>query len=309
MTPLTNSIPTKGDTAMDTTVPSVSPDTQAFAQDRSAGPRETASRIRRSARDVLGGHSGGMSHRLLLTLAVITVLTVSFALYAATACLSMAGYLAFADAPWVSATATTLLAALMLALALPLAVSVCRLACLMAAPDGEVSRGMAVSVPTPSLTELFYPFTSLRAYGRTMAVGMESLAFLVLGLGIPLLAGRMVWLWVLTDVRAVWLRALVIVGLILLGLGWAFGILLLSGRRMGFAYFVFVHEELSLGDANRCYCSHRRPLLSALCLRLWLLGLYGLSFAAICVPFVWHFIPLGFCCAAVYGRDLTPKNP
>ena len=309
MTPVTNSIPTKGDTAMDTTIPSVSPDTQASSQDRPVGPRETASRIRSSARDVLGGHSGGMSHRLLLTLAVITVLTVSFALYAATACLSMAGYLALADAPWVSATATTLFAALMLALALPLAVSVCRLACLMAAPDGEVIRGMAVSVPTPSLTELFYPFTSLRAYGRTMAVGMESLAFLVLGLGIPLLAGRMVWLWFLTDVRAVWLRALVIAGLILLGLGWAFGILLLSGRRMGFAYFVFVHEELSLGDANRCYRSHRRPLLPALCLRLWLFGLYGLSFLAICVPFVWHSVPLGFCCAAVYGRDLTPKNP
>ena len=94
-------------------------------------------------------------------------------------------------------------------------------------------------------------------------------------------------------------------GVVLLGLGWGFGVLLLSGRRMGFAYFVFVHEELSLSDANRYFRSLRRPVLPALCLRGGMLGAYALSLVGICVPFVFHSIPLGLCCKAVYGRDLS----
>jgi hypothetical protein len=104
---------------------------------------------------------------------------------------------------------------------------------------------------------------------------------------------------------APWLHALIMVGIVLAGLGWGFGTLLLSGRRLGFGYFVFVHEELSLGDANRCFRTHKRPLRPALCLRVRLAGLYALSFVGICVPFVFHSIPLGLCCSAVFGRALT----
>ena len=268
-------------------------------------PWETAKEIKGAARAVLGGHSGGLSHRLILTLAVVTVLTVSIALYAAVSCLAMAGYLVFGEAAWIDAVANTLLAALELALVLPLAVSIRRLTCLMAAPDGEVSRGLAVSVPTPDLTGLFYPFTSLRAYARTMAVGMEWLAFLLGGIGLPVLAGRLAWLSMLTAGWDTWLRILILVCIVILGLGWAFGVLLLSGRRLGFGYIVFVHEELSLGDAHRCFRTLRRPLLPALCLRLHLLGLYALSVVGICLPFVFHSIPFGLSCGAVYARELT----
>ena len=268
-------------------------------------PREMASHARGTARNVLSGHSGGLSHRLILTLSVMTVLTVSIALYAATACLVTAGYLVWDDALWIDATANTLLAVFGLVLVMPLAVSLSRLASLMTAPDGEVIRGMAVSVPTPSLIQLFYPFTSLRAYGRTMAVGMEGLAFLLGGLGLPILAGRLAWLSMLTAGWADWLRILVIIGIVILGLGWAFGVLLLSGTRLGFGYLVFVHDELPLGDVNRYYRTLRRPLFAALRLRVCLLGLYALSAVAICIPFVFHSIPLGLCCGAAYGRVLT----
>ena len=268
-------------------------------------PWETAKEIKGAARAVLGGHSGGLSHRLILTLAVVTVLTVSIALYAAVSCLAVAGYLVLGEAAWIDAVANTLLAALELALVLPLAVSVRRLTCLMAAPDGEVSRGLAVSVPTPDLTGLFYPFTSLRAYARTMAVGVEWLAFLLGGIGLPVLAGRLAWLSMLTAGWHAWLRILILVCIVILGLGWAFGVLLLSGRRLGFGYIVFVHEELSLGDAHRCFRTLRRPLRPALCLRLHLLGLYALSVVGICIPFVFHSIPFGLSCGAVYARELT----
>lgn len=280
--------------------------TEAAAKEQRISPWRRAHEIYGQAREVLRGHSGGISHRLLLTLSVITVMTVAIALYTAVACLATAGYLVFGeDALWVDAVSNTLFVALCLILVLPLTVSVRRLAALMAAPDGEVVRGMAISVPTPTLTELFYPFTSLRAYGRTMAVGMEGLAFLLCGMGVPILAGRLVWLSMQTAGMAPWLRALIMTGMVLLGLGWGFGTLLLSGLRAGFGYFVFVHGDLSLGDINRFYRSHRRTLLPAFCLRLRLLGLYGLSAVGICVPFVFHSIPLGLCCAAVLGCDLT----
>jgi len=283
--------------------------TEAAVTEQKLSPWRRAKEIYGQARVVLGGHSGGISHRMILTLSVITVLTVSIALYTAVACLATAGYLAFGeDALWVDAVSNTLFVALCLVLVLPLTVSVRRLASLMAAPDGEVLCGMAVSVPTPSLAELFYPFASLRAYGHTMAVGMESLAFLLCGIGVPILAGRLVWLSMQTAGMAPWLRALIMTGMVLLGIGWGFGTLLLSGLRTGFGYLVFAHEELSLGDVNRLYRSLRHPLLPPLCLRLRLLGLYTLSVLGICVPFVFHSVPLGLCCGAFYGRVLQEEH-
>ena len=292
---------------MDATTSLPAVDVQPAEASVTRSPWETAKEIKGLARAVLGGHSGGLSHRLTLTLGVILLITVSIALYAAVACLALAGEFALGDALWIDAVANCLLVMLELGLTYPLVVSLGRLSCLMAAPDGEVSHGMAVSVPTPDLTEIFYPFTSLRAYGRTMAVGMEALAFLLCGIGLPVLLGRLAWLSMLTAGWETWLRGLIMVGIVILGLGWGFGVLLLSGRRMGFGHFVFVHEELSLGDANRYYRTLNRPLLPALCLRLHLLGLYALSVVAICVPFVFHSIPFGFCCKAVYGRELKRR--
>ena len=267
--------------------------------------KERAAETKQAAREVLGGHSGGLSHRLILTLAIIMIMTVSIALYAAVACLAMAGGFILGDTVWVDAVSNALLVALLLGLTLPLTVSLGRLACLMAAPDGEVVNGLAVTVPTPDLVQLFYPFSSFRAYGRTMAVGMEKLAFLMVGGGLPILVGRLVYISMVAAGIRPWICGLAVAGMVILGLAWGFFVLLLSGRRMGFSYFVFVHEELSLSDANRYFRTLRRPVLAALRLRVGMLGAYALSLAGICVPFVFHSVPLGLCCKAVYGRDLS----
>lgn len=267
--------------------------------------KERAQETKQAAREVLGGHSGKLSHRLTLTLAVIMLMTVGVAIYMAVSCLGMAGWLVYGDVLWVEVAVNSLLAILCGVLVMPLAVSLGRLSCLMAAPDGEVVGGLSVSVPTPDLMEFFYPFTSLRAYGRTMAVGMEKLAFLAIGAGIPFVGGQQLWFYMVSAGIGPWVRGFAMAGVVLLGLGWGFGVLLLSGRRMGFAYFVFVHEELSLSDANRYFCACRRPLLPALYLRGIMLGAYALSVVGCCIPFVFHSIPLGLCCKAVYGRSLT----
>lgn len=270
------------------------------------GMRTQTADLRRRARLVLNGHSGRTSHRLTLTLALILVLTVGVALYTAVTGLYLAGSILLGDTVWLEAAADVLLILLLLALGLPLLTSVWRLSCLMTAPDGDTVDGLPVSVPAPTLTELFYPFTSLRAYGRTMAVAMEGLAWAILALGLPILGVRLLCLLVIPLAATEgFLYGLLIAMSILAGLGAAVGAFLLSGCRAGFGYFVFVHESMTLGDVNRYFRGFWRPLPPVFCLRVSLVGWYALSVAAILLPFVFHTLPYTLCCAAVYSRHLT----
>lgn len=290
---------------MDTVTHTPTQATQPADIPKTVGPWARASDVRRRARSVLNTHVGGRSHRMTLTLAVVFVLTASVALYAAVACVATAGYLAFGEALWVDAASNILLAILGLGLILPLIASTYRLACLMTAPDGEVTDGLAVSVPAATLSGLFYPFTSLRAYGRTMAVAMEGLAFALLSVGVPILCFRLASLSLdmLSEVPRL-LLVLAKAGAFLLCLALGLLVFLLSGRRAGFGYFVFVHESLPLREVNRYYRGFARALLPALCLRVSLAGWVALSAVGIFVPFVFHTVPYGLCCSAAYGRSL-----
>lgn len=269
---------------------------------------QQAADTRHRARGVLGSHSGRMSHWMTLVLALVITLTAAVALYMAMGGLATAGYLVFGEAVWVDAVTNVLLVASYLALILPLLVSTWRLACLMTAPDGAVVDGMAVSVPAAELHELFYPFTSLRAYGRTMAVAMEGLGFVVLTVGVPILLFRLALL-PLEFVRkfSPFLHGLAVAVLVLICLALGLLAFFLSGKRAGFGYFVFVHEDMTLTDVNRYYRGFRRPLIPTLILRVSLWGWYALSVAGILVPFLFYTIPYGLCCAAVYSRELTRK--
>ncbi len=271
-------------------------------------PWKTAARIRGEGRAILQGRSGRCGHRLTFVLALVTVLTAAIALYMAVACMSMAGDILFGEAVWVDAVASVLLVALCLGLILPLIASVYRLACLMAAPDGTVTDGLPVSVPAATLAELFYPFTSFRAYGRTLAVAMEGLGFTALTVGLPILLFRLVLLSLafLERISPV-LSVLAAIAAFLLCLTLGLLAFFLSGRRAGFGYFVFTHEEMPLSDVHRYYKGFRRPLIPVLCLRVSLLGWFAFAVVAILVPLVGHVLPYSFCCAAVYSRELTRK--
>ena len=273
-----------------------------------SGIGQQAADIRHKARGVLGGHSGRVSHWMTLTLALVIALTAAVALYIAMGGLATAGYLVFGEAVWVDAVTNVLLIVSYLVLILPLLASTWRLACLMTAPDGAVVDGMAVSVPSAELHELFYPFTSLRAYGRTMAVAMEGLGFTLLSVGAPILLFRLALL-LLEPVRGLspFLHGLAVVALFLTCLALGLLAFLLSGKRAGFGYFVFVHEEMTLNDVSRYYRGFKRPLIPALVLRVSLWGWYALSVVGILVPFLFYTVPYGLCCAAVYSRELTRK--
>jgi hypothetical protein len=175
----------------------------------------------------------------------------------------------------------------------------------MTAPDGAVVDGMAVSVPSATLTELFYPFTSLRAYGRTMAVAMEGLGFAVLTVGVPILLFRLALLPLeLLKGSFPFLHGLAVAALVLICLALGLLAFFLSGKRAGFGYFVFVHEGMTLTDVGRYYRGFKRPLLPVFCLRVSLFGWYVLSVMGILLPFVLYTAPYGLCTAAVYSRNL-----
>ena len=269
------------------------------------GARGQAAELRRQARSVLNGHCEGHANRLTLTLSLVLVLTVGIALYAAVSGLYMVGFLLWGDTLWLELTADALLILLLLVLVLPLLTSAWRLACLMTAPDGTAADGFPVSVPAATLSELFYPFTSLRAYGRTMAVAMEGLAWTVGFLGLPILLFRLLSTRVIPLTGAAGsLNSLLLAASFLACLGLAVGVFLLSGRRAGLGYLVFVHESMTLGDVNRYFKGFDRPMTTVFCQRVSLAGWYALSVVAILLPFVFHTLPYSFCCAAAYSRQL-----
>ncbi len=266
---------------------------------------QQAAAIRRQARGILNSRSGGVSHRLTLALSAVLILTAAIALYAAVACLAMAGYILFENTAAVDLVADILLALLGFGLILPLMVSLRRLTALRAAPDGAAAGQSPL--PEATLAELFYPFTSFRAYGRTMAVACEGLGFLLLGLGIPILGLHLSYMALSATALPAPLQWLILAAEGILGLGWGFLVFFLSGKRFGWSYFVFLREELSLSDAYRLFGSLQRPLLPVLCLRLSLLGWVGLSILGLGVPFVLHTLPYALCCSAAYSRSLAPR--
>jgi hypothetical protein len=276
---------------------------------KTVSPWESAARIRGQGRAILNGRSGGMSHRMTIVLAMVTVLTVCVVLYMAVGCISMAGYVLFGQLLWVDVASNILMAVLGLGLVLPLLASLRRLACLMAAPDGEMTDSLPVSIPAATLGELFYPFTSFRAYGRTMAVAMEGMGFTLLSVGVPVLCLRFSMLG-LESVKEHSVLLFAFFSTVAFTVCLALGLLafFLSGCRAGFGYFVFVHESMSLSDVNRYYQGFARSLREVFCLRISLAGWYALSIVGLLVPFVIHAAPYGLCCAAVYSRSLRRRS-
>lgn len=263
---------------------------------------------RRRARAALQGRSGRSSHRMLLVLSLVIILTAGIALYAAVGCLATAGYILFDEAPWVDTAAALLDVALLLGLILPLCGGVFRMACLMTPPDGESAEGLPLWIPQVTLSELFYPFTSLRAYGRVMAVTMEALGFTVLTVGVPVLLFRLALLTCasLAETSPVLFALLAVAAFTVCA---ALGLLFffLSGRRAGFGYFVFIHDSIPLGEVNRYFGGFRRPLTTVFCLRLSLTGWYAVSVVGLLVPLFLHAAPYGLCCGAAYARSLQRR--
>ncbi len=248
---------------------------------------------------------------MLLIGAIILIVTSTLGLYIAVSGLYTAGTLAFGESLWLSPACDGLYYALLLLLVLPLAGSTYRIAALIAAsqmsPPTPLS-GMDDTPAAPSLSDIFYPFTSFRAYGRTLLVAGEALLWFLLILALPVLLFRVTTLPLayLSDCAPILHGLATIARPVICGLV-GLGMLLLSGRRAGLGYYLFTCSRMTARDTARFLHSLHRPLLPILCLRLSFAGWAALSVAGLGFPFLFHTGPLGLMAAAVYARSLAPE--
>ena len=246
---------------------------------------------------------------LTLVLALVVLLTMAVGVYMVSVGLYAVGYLAMGEALWLDIATYGLMGLLGVLLVLPSAVAVWRLACLFTVQAGlyTPSADLPIASARPTPEQLFYPFTSLRAYGRTLAVGLETLGWTVLTVGIPAMGYRALAL-TFADLANRGLHTTLctlLTGVSLL-LCIAFGVLMLflSGRRAGFGFFVFAHEVLPLAEVRRYFKGFRRGFARPFILRISLTGWIVLSVVAILVPFVIHTAPYALCCSAIYATEL-----
>ena len=261
--------------------------------------RDRLRRVRTEARQLLDGQAGSGSHRLTLTYALVIVTVAAIGLYLALQGMYLAGSLLFGEPLWLTVAADSLLALGMLLLVCPPAVAVWRMAC-----------RMTVSPRDPmGIWEVFYPFTSLRAYGRTLAVLGEALLWAVLLFVVPAVGYRALDLLVSSYLEPGFLAGLLRCCAVLACLLWSVAMLLLSGKRAGIGYTVFTREDLTLSDAYRLFRSLRRPLIPVLLLRLSQVGWAAVTLAAVLIPLIPHTVPYTMLCTAVYTRGLhsTPS--
>jgi hypothetical protein len=273
--------------------------------------KPNAAYIRGEARRVMDVPCG-TNHRFTLILAVILFMTIAVGFIGVWSGFMTAVSLLVGNQAWLVPVGYGLLALLGVFLVLPLAASLFRLACLMTwRTIGYGRESVPASDGGPTLIELFYPFASRAAYGRCMAVGLEALGWAALWGILPAIAYvNLAGLFDKMATRGVLdsFCTLMTFAALLICIGWGVLMLFLSGRRAGFGYFAFVHEDAPLREVNRYFKSLRRSFGRPFALRFSFAGWIALSFVAILIPFVVHTIPYGLCCGAVYGEMLNAEG-
>lgn len=272
--------------------------------------------IRRWAREILGGHSDGVNNRLILILATVIIMAVAMTVYLVLGGVYGAAAALWGELPTLDAVLTLALGVSFVCLVLPMLTALWRMACLMTAPDGEPMGNLTVSVPTVSVADVFYPFSSPRAYGRTMTVAMDGIAWLIPPLVLVLLAEMGYAALTTSEPLMAWLteETLTVIAGILRFCWVAFscgiGLLtfFLSGRRAGFGYYVFVCDDWSMRDVRRFFRGFGRSPSRVLALRLSLVGWMLLSIVGFLLPLVIHAAPYGLLCSACYAASLPRKK-
>ncbi len=284
--------------------------------------RARAADLRRHARRVLDRHHPrGGNLRLTLILGQALIITFAIGLYlclsalrnTAALRLDLAALVALPGLPHPASMESlldvgmsALLILLLITLILPLCASLYRMAILAMAVDIIPACGPADDIAYPTLVDLFYPFTSPRAYARTLAVVLDHLAWLLLIFGLPALilacldSAFLTSLGILPAIAAILgvLRFLPAAALAVL-------FFILSGSRAGFGAFVFRYADLPLGEVRRFFRVQRRPLLPVLGLRCGFFGWIVLSFVGAFLPALLHVIPYVLLTTAAYADDLV----
>ena len=265
-------------------------------------PVLAASQAKRKAKFLLD--LPGKEHRLQLILAELLVIFLSLAVPMILDCLSFLIYTLpyFTDIKnltWLVILRGVLWGANVLLIALPLLCGLYRVAVLMV----RDSEDTAIPI---GAWECFYPFTSWRAYTRTLYVGIRALFRLILTLLPPvgILAGAVWGLPLLGKYcplilcTVLWMLAIAAACFALLGMA------LWNAHGAGLDYLVLAYPEQSLFELSDAFRSAPRrastPLLMRLSLAVWFL----LSMLAVLLPLLLHTLPYILLTEAVYGQSL-----
>lgn len=256
-------------------------------------------------------------NRLTLVLGLMCVIGLGFAVPMILDCLPVIGEILTAlsddgSVLWPSVVYGILLAVVSLLFTLPLVAALFRMAALMMARSEQARDGGSAV----GLGELLYPFTSARAYGRTMYVALRGLGLLLLSI-LPSVAVVIAAAYLIPMVGAATLP-LVAFFLWLIAIPAACLLLILLSRTAakgtGLAYLIFTCPERPIAELRRDF--RKNPRRGA-ALPLWMLAGYVgqviLSALAVCLPLVVHVLPHMLLSWASYGRYLAtteePREP
>ncbi len=257
----------------------------------------------------------GRDHRLQLILAQLLVIFLSLAAPMILECLSFLIYTLpyFTDVEnlvWLVILRGVLWGANALLIALPLLCGLYRMAVLMVR-SSENCCGSENSQAPIVAWECLYPFTSWRAYVRTLYVGIRALFRLILMLLPPVgILGAAVWglplLGRICPPLLCWVLWMMAIAAACLS---CWGMALWNARGAGFAYLVFAHPEQALFDLSDAFKRAPRDAATPLLMRLSLAGWFLLSLLAVLVPLLLHTIPYILLSEAVYGQALENVCP
>ncbi len=255
-------------------------------------------------------------NRLTLVLGLMCVIGLGFAIPMILDCLLVIAELltALSDSGkvlWPVILYAAVLSAVTIFFTLPLTAALFRMAVLMT--EAHERDGLDGQRATVGLGELLYPFTSARAYGRTLYVALRGIGLFLLAIlpSILLIVASVYLIPMVGDISLplveffLWLIVITAACLALTGLS------RLTARGTGLGYFVFVNDEVPLKDLRRDF--EQTPHRSA-SLPLWMLCTYLgwilLSIIAVFIPFVIHTLPHMLLSWASYGRYLShPTEP
>lgn len=271
-------------------------------------PAVYASPLRCRARQVLDLPKAG--NRLQLILGLMVVIGLGLAVPMILDCLLLLAellpYLSEgASVLWLLVLYGVLFGGVLIFFTLPLACAVYRMAVLMT----EVHRRTEAGLPpeTVGVFECLYPFTSAKAYGRTLYVGARALGSLLLTLA-PSVAVILVAAWWIPLVSGavppivyvlLWVAHIAVACLALVGM------LIWSARGWGFGYLVFSRPEVPIRQVREVFRGYRRNVGLPLWLMLSFSGWIAVSCLAVFIPFLLHTVPYMLLSWASYGRYLA----
>ena len=207
-----------------------------------------ASPLRKQAKDILD--APGTENRLTLILGILAVIGLGFAVPMILDCLLVvADVLSFlsesGEVLWPAVLCIVLNAAVLLLFTLPLAAALFRMAVLMTEAIRKDARGEAVQAV--SFSEIFYPFSSWSAYGRTQLVAWRWLLGRLCLLGLPVAVIALAAWWIPLVGTAEFLLWVINIIVVLC-------LLILTAcclcRGAGRSYLIFLHPEMSVKESK-----------------------------------------------------------